>query len=198
MFELYFFCFPQPQCVDLPWGSSSQNKQGWNLNWIPTLIGIHKNRHWRMCFADPSNPSYHWTWLDIVHLLVWGKGQVKWHILAPRMYEPDNQKHNHSTLNTLVIRPGLISTLYIHCDNKVWCNTPLWCHVHITSVSQPESSENSEVNIMQGQEISIKQIMVMLDLLNKSWHQQLLMELCVPNNHHCAINSKSYYTVPTA
>jgi hypothetical protein len=48
-------------------------------------------------------------------------------------------------------------------------------------------------------EINIKQIMVMLDLLNKSWPwQQLLVAWCVPNNHQCSIHSKTYYAVPTA
>ena len=47
-------------------------------------------------------------------------------------------------------------------------------------------------------EISIKHIMVMLDLLDKSWHQQLLVALCVPNKHQCAIHSNTYYSVPTA
>ena len=40
-------------------------------------------------------------------------------------------------------------------------------------------------------EINIKQIMVMLDLLNKSWpYQQLLVAWCVPNNHQCSIHSE--------
>jgi hypothetical protein len=61
-------------------------------------------------------------------------------------------------------------------------------------VSQPESSK--KVNIIL--EISIKQIMGMLGLLNKSWHQQLLVALGVPNNHQCTIHSNTYYAVSTA
>jgi hypothetical protein len=48
---------------------------------------------------------------------------------------------------------------------------------------------NPKVKIML--EINIKQIMVMLDLLNKSWPcQQLLVAWCVPNNHQCSTHSK--------
>jgi hypothetical protein len=55
-------------------------------------------------------------------------------------------------------------------------------HYLAFSASQPESSKNPKVNIIL--EISIKQDMVMLDLLNKSWHyQQLLVALYFPNNH---------------
>ena len=37
----------------------------------------------------------------------------------------------------------------------------------------------------------------MLDLLNKSWHQQLLVALHVPNNHQWTIHSNTYYPVAT-
>ncbi len=39
------------KCVDLSRGSSPQNQQGYNTYWIPTLIGTHNYRNWRMCFA---------------------------------------------------------------------------------------------------------------------------------------------------
>jgi hypothetical protein len=55
------------------------------------------------------------------------------------------------------------------------------------SKSQPESSTNPKVKIML--EFSIKPIMVMFDLLTKSWLcQQLLVQWCVPNNHQCSIH----------
>ena len=47
-------------------------------------------------------------------------------------------------------------------------------------------------------EISIKQIMVILDLLTKSWpSQQLLVALVSLTTTNCSIHSKTYYAVPT-
>jgi hypothetical protein len=57
------------------------------------------------------------------------------------------------------------------------------------SISQPESSTKPKVKIML--EISIKQIMVMLDLLTKSWpYQQLLVALVSLTTANCSIHSK--------
>ncbi len=48
-------------------------------------------------------------------------------------------------------------------------------------------------------ELSIKPIMVMFDLLTKSWlWQQLLMTWCVPNKPPMVLHSNTYYAVPTA
>ena len=83
------------------------------------------------------------------------------------MHEQD-QKKIVSMLNAFVIRPGLKSTLYTHCDN---CSTVqhstllLQVHHFASSISQPESQEKNHVSTVL--QISIKQIMVMRGLLHK-------------------------------
>ena len=79
--------------------------------------------------------------------------------------------------------------LYPHCTIRVtikvqFYNSTFLPHGHLLadSVSQPESSKSPKVKIML--EINIRQILGMLDLLNKSWPcQQLLVAWYVPNNH---------------
>ena len=82
-------------------------------------------------------------------------------------------------LNALVIGPGSISRLYTCSDN--WSAVPQlhflpYEHHSTGSISWPESLTKPKMKIML--EISIIQIMVMLDLLTKSWPcQQLLVAL---------------------
>ena len=75
-----------------------------------------------------------------------------------------------SRLNTLFIRPGVLSTLYTHSDNKSAVPQlhflASWTSFGMKRKSTRVFKKNPKVKIML--EINIKQNMVMLDLLNKS------------------------------
>ena len=80
-------------------------------------MGIHNDRDWCMCFTMilvnnqyNRHCSFASSWPE-GHLCPWihrGKWKVKRHILAPKIYEPDNKKHimQHS----------------LHLSDKTWLN----------------------------------------------------------------------------
>jgi hypothetical protein len=99
-----------------------------------------------------------------------------------------------------VIRPGINVQLYTHCYNESVVPTLHFLAICASFGIKHKSTsifKNPQVNIIL--EIGIKQVTAMLDLLSKSWHQQLLVlvALCVPNNHQCTVHSNTYYTVLT-
>ena len=122
------------------------------------------NRIWKHC-----SPAGSWP---IGQLFPWihrGKRQAQRHIQSQRMHEQNSKIPFCSTVSTLTHRDLVI---YTHCTLIVTIEVQFHNYTFLPhrqhlagSVSQPESSTKPKSEDYA--EISITQIMVMLDLLNK-------------------------------
>jgi hypothetical protein len=119
--------FKSQLCKDFPWGFSLQNIQRYTPNWILTLMRTHYKTDIDVCafkwsqsalkLTGHCSDASSWPKGQLFPWIHRGKGHIERHILPPRMYKTDKEII-WSIVNTLVIRPGFISTLYTHSYNQ--------------------------------------------------------------------------------